>query len=150
MPCKELWCFTKAGKSHILETKGCNKSASGDSETKNQRVFSNKRRRGYQGIIRLIDVNHKEYVMTYPVHKTNKIIRGLISHNALIAIVYDRNTGNPRFWLEPWCITRFSVSIGTAEEILRLLNAGKLFEPKDFWNFSISHGRTSRELSLCT
>lgn len=87
--------------------------------------------------------------MAYPVRKTNKIIRGLISHNALIAIVYDRKTGNPRFWLEPWCNTKLSVSIGTAEEILRLLDAGKLFEPKNFWNFSFPHMRSSHKLRLC-
>ena len=54
-----------------------------------------------------------------------RILDGLKEHGALMCAVWG-STGYPRIWLEEWCRTRCSVSVGTAEQILEEIVAGKL------------------------
>lgn len=55
-----------------------------------------------------------------------KIIDELKSLDAILFVIWDRDSKYPRIWLRDWCGFRTSVSIATAEMILNDILAGNL------------------------
>lgn len=55
-----------------------------------------------------------------------KVIEALDSFNALLLVVWHKNSRYPRLWLENWCGAKTSVSIGTAEMILGCIRSGEI------------------------
>jgi len=55
-----------------------------------------------------------------------KIIEALNAVNALLLVVWHKDSRYPRLWLESWCGAKTSVSIGTAEMILNGIRAGEI------------------------
>lgn len=55
-----------------------------------------------------------------------RIIDDLKALDALLMVVWDRNSPYPRVWLREWCGAKTSVSIGTARVIRDQILAGNI------------------------